>query len=157
MNGKILEIMIDLIVPRRLEDRSDRYKRVIYKKIQDYIKYRVFIIMKERIKQILKETYDQQQLRSICTKISTGSNSSTREFMNELRSELNQMTLTPKIKNQLNNVFNHFNRDTNQVEDGVPTVGGLKGATGDSQSDEGDMYLTQIQDIICSGYLEELD
>lgn len=113
--------------------------------------------MKDTIRQILKETYDQQQLQSICTKISTGSNSTTRGFMNELRSELNQMILTPNIKNQLNNVFNHFDRDINQVEGGVPTVGGLKGATGDSQSDEGDMYLTQIQDIICSGYLEEMD
>ena len=30
--------MIDLIVPYRLEDRPERYKRIIYKKIQDYIK-----------------------------------------------------------------------------------------------------------------------
>ena len=30
--------MVDLIVPRRLEDRPERYKRIIYKKIQDYIK-----------------------------------------------------------------------------------------------------------------------
>ena len=30
--------MVDLIVPRRLEDRSERYKRIVYKKIQDYIK-----------------------------------------------------------------------------------------------------------------------
>ena len=30
--------MIDLIVPRRLKDRSERYKRIVYKKIQDYIK-----------------------------------------------------------------------------------------------------------------------
>ena len=29
---------IDLIVPRRLEDRPERYKRIVYKKIQDYIK-----------------------------------------------------------------------------------------------------------------------
>ena len=29
---------IDLIVPYRLEDRPERYKRIIYKKIQDYIK-----------------------------------------------------------------------------------------------------------------------
>ena len=28
----------DLIVPYRLEDRPERYKRIIYKKIQDYIK-----------------------------------------------------------------------------------------------------------------------
>ena len=28
----------DLIVPRRLEDRSERYKRIAYKWIQDYIK-----------------------------------------------------------------------------------------------------------------------
>ena len=28
----------NLIVPRRLEDRSERYKRIIYKKIQEYIK-----------------------------------------------------------------------------------------------------------------------
>ena len=28
----------DLIVPYRLEDRSERYKRIIYKKIQEYIK-----------------------------------------------------------------------------------------------------------------------
>ena len=30
--------MIDLIVPYRLEDRPERYKGIIYKKIQDYIK-----------------------------------------------------------------------------------------------------------------------
>ena len=30
--------MIDLIIPYRLEDRPERYKRIIYKKIQDYIK-----------------------------------------------------------------------------------------------------------------------
>ena len=28
----------DLIVPRRLEDRPERYKRIVYKQIQDYIK-----------------------------------------------------------------------------------------------------------------------
>ena len=28
----------DLIVPRRLEDRPERYKRIIYKQIQEYIK-----------------------------------------------------------------------------------------------------------------------
>ena len=29
---------IDLIVPYRLEDRPERYKRIVYKKIQEYIK-----------------------------------------------------------------------------------------------------------------------
>ena len=28
----------DLIVPYRLEDRKERYKRIVYKQIQDYIK-----------------------------------------------------------------------------------------------------------------------
>ena len=28
----------DLIVPYRLEDRKERYKRIVYKRIQDYIK-----------------------------------------------------------------------------------------------------------------------
>ena len=28
----------DIIVPYKLEDRPERYKRIIYKKIQEYIK-----------------------------------------------------------------------------------------------------------------------
>lgn len=109
--------------------------------------------MKQTIKKILKETYDQQILNDICNKISTGSNKVSEEFMNNLENYINSSDLPPYIKNNTKKVFNSWRKD---VYYGVKkdSFGRM---TGDSESDESDTYLSQIQTLICDNYMEAMD
>lgn len=109
--------------------------------------------MKNIIKKVLKETYEQQQLNDICNQLSTGSNKISEEYMNNLESFINSSDLPPYIKNNTKKVFDAWRKD---VYYGVKkdSFGRM---TGDSESDESDTYLSQIQTIICGNYMEAMD
>tara|TARA_R110000868_G_scaffold404642_1_gene683017 strand:+ start:484 stop:828 length:345 start_codon:yes stop_codon:yes gene_type:complete len=114
--------------------------------------------MKHILKKILKETYNQQILNNICNQLSTGSNKKSPEFMNQLFDFINNSDLPQNIKEKSLIVFKKWKNDMfTSVQNGRNIPDSLQGSTGDSESDISDMYLTQIQDIICSGFMEELD
>jgi hypothetical protein len=114
--------------------------------------------MKHVIKKVLKETYEQQQLSDICKQLTTGSNKKSPEFMKKLFDYINNSDLPENVKDKSLGVFKKWKSDMFiSVQNGRNIPDSLQGSTGDSESDISDMYLTQIQDIICSGFMEELD
>jgi hypothetical protein len=114
--------------------------------------------MKRIVKKVLKETYEQQFLDNICQTLSTGSNPVSPKFMNYMINQILKSDLPPNIKKDVMGVYNKWKSDMfTSVNNGKDEPYSPLGSTGDSESDISDMYLTQIQDIICSNYLEELD
>lgn len=114
--------------------------------------------MKHIIKKILKETYDQQNLSYICQTLTSGSNGESSVFMKNLIKDIMSTDLPENIKRGVFRVYKRWKSDMfTSVNNGRDIPDSLQGSTGDSESDISDMYLTQIQDIICSNYLEELD
>ena len=109
--------------------------------------------MKYVIKKILKETYDQQQLNDICSKLSTGSNKVSEDYMNNIENFISSGDLPQYVKDNATKIFNAWRKD---VYYGVKkdSFGRM---TGDSESDESDTYLTQIQTLICDNYMNAMD
>ena len=114
--------------------------------------------MEHIIKRILKETYEEQYLTNICQTLSTGSNKISPKFMKNLVSEILKSSLPPNIKKSIFDINKKWESDMfTSVNNGRDLPDSPVGSTGDSESDISDMYFTQIQDVICSNYLEELD
>lgn len=111
------------------------------------------MIMKYIVKKILKETYDQQIMNDLCQKISTGSNQVSEDFMKNLENYILSSELPTYLKNSASKIFTAYKSD---LYNGVKkdSFGGM---TGDSESDESDTYLTQLQTLICDNYMNAMD
>lgn len=109
--------------------------------------------MKHLIKKILKEEYEQQQLNNICNQLTTGSNKVSDDYMNNLEKFILSSDLPSNIKDNASKVFNSWREDEyNGVK--KDSFGRM---TGDSESDESDTYLTQLQTLICDNYMNAMD
>lgn len=114
--------------------------------------------MKHVIKKILRETYEQQMLNDICNRISTGSNGESEKFMENLFNDLLSNDTLSDIHEEIIEINNKWKNDMKvSVNNGRDIPDTLKGSTGDSESDICDMYLSQIQDKVCSKHLERMD
>ena len=111
--------------------------------------------MKHIIKKVLKETYEYQVMNDICQKLTTGSNQKSTEFMYNLKNFIvNNELLPDKIKQNCLEVFKRWESD---MWNGVNSERTPNSGTGDSESDQSNTYYTQLQSIICGGFMEELD
>jgi hypothetical protein len=110
--------------------------------------------MKNVIKKILNETYEKQFLNKICNKLSTGNNRESITYMVDLKRELESINFSAEIKNKIERIFNDWYRDIKENDSDRPSIGGLKGATSDSQGDISNFYLSHIQDVLCPIYME---
>lgn len=97
--------------------------------------------MKNLIKKILKEQIVKNE-HSICGIL-------TCNKLDEVLNKIDYNRLTPIQKEKLNKIISNYKRDVSNNLKDVPKNGGLKGATGDSEKDFCDEYLSEIQTLIC--------
>ena len=97
--------------------------------------------MKQLIKRILREQIVKNE-DSICGVL-------TCNKLTEVLSKIDHSKLTPKQSVNLKGIIGRYNSDVKNNLKDVPTSGGLKGMTGDSEKDFCDEYLSQIQSLIC--------
>jgi hypothetical protein len=97
--------------------------------------------MKQLIKRILREQIVKNE-DSICGVL-------TCNKFTEVLSKIDHSKLNLKQSVKLNGIITNYNRDVKNNLKDVPTSGGLKGMTGDSEKDFCDEYLSQIQSLIC--------
>lgn len=97
--------------------------------------------MKDLIKRIIKEQIVNND-HHICGIL-------TCNKLDDVINKIDYNKLTPDRKNRLEKIISNYRRDVNNNLKDVPTNGGLKNATGDSQADICDMYLHEIQSLIC--------
>lgn len=96
---------------------------------------------KELIRKILREQIITNE-HSICGIL-------TCNELDEVLDKIDYDKLSPLQKERLEKIKSNYKRDvTNNLKD-VPKNGGLKGATGDSEKDFCDEYLSEIQTLIC--------
>jgi hypothetical protein len=96
---------------------------------------------KELIRKILREQIITNE-HSICGIL-------TCNKLDEVLDKIDYDKLSPLQKERLEKIKSNYKRDvTNNLKD-VPKNGGLKGATGDSEKDFCDEYLSEIQTLIC--------
>lgn len=111
--------------------------------------------MKYIVKKLLKETYEYQILNDICNTMSTGDNKNSPDYMNYLKNFINHSEVLPEhIKEKSNRIFSDWEND---MYYGVQNGRTQNSGTGDSESDESNTYYKPLQDLICGGFLEELD
>ena len=111
--------------------------------------------MKHIIKKILKETYEYQSMNDLCQQLTTGSNQKSPEFMYRIKNFImNSDVLSDEVKEQCSKVFEQWKSD---MWDGVYNERTPYSGTGDSESDESDTYFTELQTIICGGFMDEMD
>jgi hypothetical protein len=97
--------------------------------------------MRDLIKKILKEQIVKKE-HSICGIL-------TCNKLSEVLNKINYNKLNDKQKIKLKGIIDNYNRDVKNNLKDVPKNGGLKGATGDSEKDFCDEYLSEIQTLIC--------
>jgi hypothetical protein len=100
---------------------------------------------KDIIKFLVKKNLNEQIVKddqSICGIL-------TCDKLKDVLSKIDHSKLTPKQKVNLQGIISRYNRDVKNNLKDVPKSGGLKGATGDSEKDFCDDYLSQIQTLIC--------
>lgn len=97
--------------------------------------------VKNLIKRILKEQVVKKD-HPICGVL-------TCNKLDEVLSKIEHSRLNPKQKFKLKGIIDRYQRDVKNNLKDVPKNGGLKGATGDSEKDFCDEYLSQIQTLIC--------
>lgn len=111
--------------------------------------------MRKLVNKILKETYEKDLLSNICNRISTGSNKQSPEFMKVLVSDLMKTNLSDDIKYKIQEIFKKWKNDMyTSVNKGRNHKDSLYGSTGDSESDVADMYLSEIQSLVCQIYMD---
>lgn len=93
------------------------------------------------IKKILKEQIVRDE-HKICGIL-------TCNKLNDVLVKINYLKLDDSQKIKLNRIIKNYKRDVKNNLKNVPKIGGLKGATGDSEKDFCDEYLSQIQSLIC--------
>ena len=70
--------------------------------------------------------------------------------LNDVLGKIDQNKLTPEEKSKLSIIIKKYHQDVKNNLKDSPKSGGLKGMTGDSEKDFCDMYLSEIQTLICS-------
>ena len=111
--------------------------------------------MKKIVKKILKETYEKNLLSDVCNRISTGSNGESVNFMETLISDIMKTNLSDNVKNKTQEIFKKWKSDMHySVDNGRYHKDSLYGSTGDSESDISDMYLSEIQSLVCQIYMD---
>lgn len=111
--------------------------------------------MKKSIRKILKETYDKQLLSSICNRISTGSNNQSPKYIESLISDIMKTDLDDSVKKKVLNVYDRWKKDMDiSVDNERYNNVSLNGSTGDSESDIGDMHLSEIQSLVCQIFMD---
>ena len=93
------------------------------------------------IKKIIKEQIVKED-HNICGTL-------TCDKLENVIHKIDHNRLHPKQKYELTNIFKNYQRDIKNNLKDVPKSGGLKGATGDSGKDISNMYLHEIQSLIC--------
>ena len=97
--------------------------------------------VKNLIKKMLKEQIVKHE-HKICSIL-------TCDKLHEILNKIEHNRLNPKQKFKLKGIIDKYQRDVKNNLKDVPKNGGLKGATGDSEKDFCDEYLSQIQSLIC--------
>lgn len=97
--------------------------------------------MKQLIKRILREQIVKNE-DGICSVF-------TCNKLTEVLSKIDHSKLNLKQRVKLKGIITNYNRDVKSNLKDVPTTGGLKGMTGDSEKDFCDMALSEIQTLIC--------
>jgi hypothetical protein len=111
--------------------------------------------MRKLIKKILKENYEKNLLSNICNRISTGSNKQSPYFIKTLVADIMKTDLSDDVKNKVQEVFKKWKSDMYySVDNGRYHKDSLYGSTGDSESDIGNTYLSEIQSIVCEIYMD---
>ena len=111
--------------------------------------------MRKLVNRILKETYEKNLLSDVCNRLSTGSNGESVKFMETLVSDIMKTELSDNIKNKIQQIYKKWKSDMfYSVDNGRYHKDSLYGSTGDSESDIADMYLTEIQSLVCQIYMD---
>lgn len=111
--------------------------------------------MRKLVNRILKETYEKNLLSDVCNRISTGSNKQSPDFIKTLVEDLMKTNLSDDIKHKVQLIFNKWKNDMHySVDNGRYHKDSLYGSTGDSESDIADMYLSEIQSLVCQIYMD---
>jgi hypothetical protein len=111
--------------------------------------------MRKLIRKILKESYEKNLLSDICNRLSTGSNKQSPDFMKTLVADIMKTDLTDNVKNKVQVIFKKWKSDMYySVDNGRYHKDSLYGSTGDSESDIADMYLSEIQSLVCQIYMD---
>lgn len=111
--------------------------------------------MRKLVNRILKETYEKNLLSDVCNRLSTGSNGESVKFMETLVSDIMKTELSDNIKNKVQQIYKKWKSDMfYSVDNGRYHKDSLYGSTGDSESDIADMYLTEIQSLVCQIYMD---
>jgi len=101
--------------------------------------------MKNIISKVIRKILNEQIVRDehkICGIL-------TCNELSEVLKEIDYTRLNNKQKIRLKGIVDRYNRDVKNNLKDVPKSGGLKGATGDSEKDFCDEYLSEIQTLIC--------
>jgi hypothetical protein len=101
--------------------------------------------MKNIISKVIRKILNEQIVRDehkICGIL-------TCNKLHEVLNKIDYSELTDKQKINLKGIVDRYNRDVKNNLKDVPKSGGLKGATGDSEKDFCDEYLSEIQTLIC--------
>jgi hypothetical protein len=101
--------------------------------------------MKNIISKVIRKILNEQIVRDehkICDIL-------TCNKLHEVLNKIDYSKLTDKQKINLKGIVDRYNRDVKNNLKDVPKSGGLKGATGDSEKDFCDEYLSEIQTLIC--------
>ena len=111
--------------------------------------------MRKLVNRILKETYEKNLLSDVCNRLSTGDNKQSPMFMKTLVDDLMKTELSDNIKNKIQQIYKKWKSDMfYSVDNGRYHKDSLYGSTGDSESDIADMYLTEIQSLVCQIYMD---
>jgi len=97
--------------------------------------------MRNLIKRMLREQIVKNE-DSICGIL-------TCNKLTEVLSKIDHSKLNLKQRVKLKHIIKNYDRDVKNNLKDVPTSGGLKGMSGDSEKDFCDEYLSQIQSLIC--------